>query len=165
MRANAAERDMAAASRSINNPLAKEDAAGAQPNIVALTAVSGDADVDIEAGLKNGTLSHDEAIVLMERQIDAKVNGNRRVPDIDDRNGKSMPVISACQQACPTDAIVMGDISDTNSRVAKLKAQPRSYAVLSYLNTWPRTTYLAKLRNPNPALEPESAGDDRGATH
>jgi len=89
---------------------------------------------------------------ISEAKIDAKVNGDRRVPDIDDRNARSMPVISACQQACPTDSIVMGDISDPKSRVSRLKAQPRNYAVLGYLNTWPRTTYLAKIRNPNPDL-------------
>jgi molybdopterin-containing oxidoreductase family iron-sulfur binding subunit len=62
-------------------------------------------------------------------------------------------IVTACQAACPTQAIVFGDINDPNSRVAKLKAQPLNYGLLTELNTVPRTSYLARLRNSNPEME------------
>ena len=62
-------------------------------------------------------------------------------------------VVTACQAACPTGAISFGDLNDPASRVRALKASPLDYALLAELNTRPRTTYLAKLTNPNPALE------------
>jgi len=62
-------------------------------------------------------------------------------------------IITACQQACPTNVIVFGNINDPNSQVSKLKASTRNYSLLAELNVRPRTTYLGKLRNPNPEIE------------
>ncbi len=59
---------------------------------------------------------------------------------------------TACQQVCPTDAITFGDISDASTEVSQMKASDRNYSVLGYLNARPRTTYLARLRNPNPKM-------------
>jgi MoCo/4Fe-4S cofactor protein with predicted Tat translocation signal len=63
---------------------------------------------------------------------------------------------SACAQACPTEAIVFGDIKDPESRVSKMKAQDRNYRLLNYLNVNTRTSYLARIRNPNPKM-PDAA--------
>jgi molybdopterin-containing oxidoreductase family iron-sulfur binding subunit len=78
-------------------------------------------------------------------KIDAAKDDNRPVHDGE--------IKTACEQACPADAIVFGNLNDPNSRVAKLQAEVRNYALLGELNTRPRTTYLAAIRNVNPELE------------
>jgi molybdopterin-containing oxidoreductase family iron-sulfur binding subunit len=70
----------------------------------------------------------------------------------ENRRVKDGEIQTACQQVCPTQAITFGDLNDQNSKVAKLHALQRNYALLDDLNTRPRTTYLAYVRNPNEAL-------------
>jgi Fe-S-cluster-containing dehydrogenase component len=82
-----------------------------------------------------------------------RINAGRINAEKEDRRIREGEILTACQQACPTEAIIFGNINDPNSRVAKLKAQPRNYALLAELNTRPRTTYIAEVRNPNPELK------------
>jgi molybdopterin-containing oxidoreductase family iron-sulfur binding subunit len=67
------------------------------------------------------------------------------------RPTRDFGVETACQQACPSRAIVFGDLTDPGSEVSKLKRQPHDYGLLVDLNTQPRTTYLAVITNPSPA--------------
>ncbi len=78
-----------------------------------------------------------------------RILAGRIVAEKEDRRVRDGEVVTACQAACPAEAIVFGDLNDTASQVAALKAQPRHYGLLTELNTRPRTTYLAALRNPN----------------
>jgi Fe-S-cluster-containing dehydrogenase component len=61
-------------------------------------------------------------------------------------------ISTACEQACPTESIVFGNINDPKSRVSRYKASELNYGILTDLNTRPRTTYLAALKNPNPEI-------------
>ena len=86
------------------------------------------------------------------QRINAGADRRRRSKDRPIRDGE---IVTACQQACPTEAIVFGDINDPSSRGRQAARPSRcNYGLLAELNTRPRTTYLAQLRNPNPALEP-----------
>jgi len=83
----------------------------------------------------------------LQRISAAKISADKENREI--RDGE---VVTACQQACPTGAIVFGNINDRASKVSKLKAQQRNYGVLADLNVRPRTTYIAEVFNPNPDL-------------
>ena len=81
-----------------------------------------------------------------------RINAGRIQAKREDRNIRDGEVLTACQSVCPTDSIVFGDVSDPNSRVSQLKGSQRNYQILEDLSTRPRTSYLAAVRNPNPAL-------------
>jgi molybdopterin-containing oxidoreductase family iron-sulfur binding subunit len=81
-----------------------------------------------------------------------RINEARIAARNEGRGIRDGEIRTACQQACPAQAIVFGDVNDAASRVSRLKAEARNYGLLTELNTRPRTTYLAALRNPNPEL-------------
>ncbi|SHF54431.1 prokaryotic molybdopterin-containing oxidoreductase family, iron-sulfur binding subunit [Modicisalibacter ilicicola DSM 19980] len=81
-----------------------------------------------------------------------RINRERLTAEIEDRDLADGDVQTACQQSCPTQAIVFGDLKDPDSQVSKLHAHPLDYGMLAHLNVRPRTHYLAAVRDPNPAL-------------
>jgi MoCo/4Fe-4S cofactor protein with predicted Tat translocation signal len=89
---------------------------------------------------------------IREAEIEAEKRGVRPGAKESDGRVRDGEILTACQAVCPSDAIVFGDINDENSRVRKMKATPLDYAILADLNTRPRTTYLAAVRNPNPEM-------------
>jgi molybdopterin-containing oxidoreductase family iron-sulfur binding subunit len=89
---------------------------------------------------------------ISRARIDAR-NEGRAIRDGD--------VVTACEAACPAQAIVFGDVNDPESRVFRLKAGERNYGLLTELQTRPRTSYLAAVRNPNPELAGAAGGGPR----
>jgi molybdopterin-containing oxidoreductase family iron-sulfur binding subunit len=85
-----------------------------------------------------------------------RIEGAHIAADIDGRRIADGEVVTACQAVCPTRAITFGNIADPITAVRHEKSSPRNYSLLEELNTRPRTTYLAALRNPNPALGDEA---------
>jgi len=82
-----------------------------------------------------------------------RINEHRIDSERENRLIRDGELQTACQQSCPANAIIFGNINDPNSAVSRLKAKSRNYGLLADLNTRPRTTYLAEIRNPNPELE------------
>ena len=85
----------------------------------------------------------------VQRINHARINAKK-----EDRTIRDGEIVTACQSACPAEAIVFGNIADPESRAAMAKAEPRNYGLLADLNTRPRTTYLAKITNPNSQIGP-----------
>ena len=103
-------------------------------------------------GLKSLQLTYNPDVTIRERGIMEKctycvqrINNTRLHAEIENRELKDGETKTACQQACPTKAIVFGDLADPNSLVRKLKQLPRESSLLEELGTLPRTTYLAKV--------------------
>ena len=91
---------------------------------------------------------------IQEVKIKAEKENNRKIVDGE--------ILTACQQACPTQAITFGDLNDPNSKVAKSVASKRNYGLLDDLNTRPRTTYLGYVRNSNEALRGQRGSNREG---
>jgi molybdopterin-containing oxidoreductase family iron-sulfur binding subunit len=89
-----------------------------------------------------------------------RIRAGQIAAQLEDRPIRDGEVVSACQSVCPAGAIIFGDLNDKDERgrpqseAAKLQTEPLHYALLEELNTRPRTTYLAALKNPNPEIAP-----------
>jgi len=115
-------------------------------------------------------LMHNPDVTIRNRGIMEKctfcvqrINQARITAKKEDRLIRDGEVKTACQTACPTTAIAFGNLKDKDSEVSKWKALPLNYGLLNELNTQPRLTYLAKVKNPNPSLVSEAAHDARPA--
>jgi molybdopterin-containing oxidoreductase family iron-sulfur binding subunit len=91
---------------------------------------------------------------IQEVKIKAEKEDNRKIVDGE--------IITACQQACPTQAITFGDLNDPQSKVAQMAALKRNYSLLDDLNNRPRTTYLGNVRNSNEALRGQRGSNREG---
>ena len=88
-----------------------------------------------------------------------RINVARIEAEKDTRKIRDGEIVTACQSACPAGAIIFGDQNNDDSKVAGDKREPHTYGILTELNTHPRTTYMAKIKNPNPALETKEKHD------
>jgi len=97
-----------------------------------------------------------------------RINTVRITAEREGRQIKDGEIRTACQQVCPTGALVFGNLNDPKAAVTKRAKEPRTYSLLLELNTRPRTTYMAKITNPNPALvheAPASGGHEKHASN
>ncbi len=92
-----------------------------------------------------------------------RIRRAERRAQIEERPLRRNEVVTACQQACPTNAIVFGDVADVGSEVSRLREEPRIYSVLHELGTKPRTQYLARVTNPDPELRAKEQAAVRAA--
>jgi molybdopterin-containing oxidoreductase family iron-sulfur binding subunit len=81
-----------------------------------------------------------------------RVRDHQRQADTEERDLRPNEIETACQQACPTNAITFGDLNNEDSNVVQKRDNPRRYELLAYLNVKPRLSYLGRVRNPNPRL-------------
>jgi molybdopterin-containing oxidoreductase family iron-sulfur binding subunit len=89
-----------------------------------------------------------------------RINAARIDSEKEGRQIRDGEIVTACQQACPAEAIVFGNINDPESKVSRMRASQRHYGLLEELNTRPRTTYLGKLRNLNPDMPKTEAAPE-----
>jgi molybdopterin-containing oxidoreductase family iron-sulfur binding subunit len=83
-----------------------------------------------------------------------RINVARQDAKVEGRDMVDGDVVTACQQACPAQAITFGDLNDPNSAIAAAREEPLQYGLIEEIGTRPRTTYMARLRNANPVLSP-----------
>jgi molybdopterin-containing oxidoreductase family iron-sulfur binding subunit len=89
-----------------------------------------------------------------------RINRAKIQAELENREVRDGEIRTACQAACPAEAISFGNVNDSQSHVSRQKAEPRNYALLAQLNTKPRTTYLGAVRNRNDAIpKPEAHGE------
>jgi molybdopterin-containing oxidoreductase family iron-sulfur binding subunit len=102
----------------------------------------------------------------IQRIEEAKI---ARLVEAGARNKNEVPIHQfkmACQQACPSDSLVFGNINDSQSRVSRLRESDRAYVTLKYLNAAPRVSYLARIKNPNPKMpDANRVGKANGDPH
>lgn len=117
-------------------------------------------------------LMHNPDVTIRNRGVMEKctfcvqrINQARITAKKEDRLIRDGEIKTACQTACPTTAIAFGNLKDKDSEVSKWKAQPLNYGLLNELNTQPRLTYLAKVKNPNPQLSSASESATQPAKH
>jgi molybdopterin-containing oxidoreductase family iron-sulfur binding subunit len=88
-----------------------------------------------------------------------RINEARKTAKKENRKIEDGEVVTACQAACPTQAIIFGNMNDPEAAITRAKAEPHDYSLLPELNTRPRTTYLVRIVNPSPALAGHEAGE------